>query len=94
MASEKYSASMEDRLLANVRADADYEGLTLSGWIAEAAADRLRIKALRQLIGEWEAEHGDISAAELDALEAKVTVARRKATQGRRPTEAGRAVAS
>ncbi len=96
MAAEKYSASMDDVLLAGARADADAEGLTLSSWLADAAADRLRLKALHHLVDEWEAEHGAISVAELDALEDKVAEARRSAKQRRRQveTEAGRAVAS
>jgi ABC-type glycerol-3-phosphate transport system substrate-binding protein len=76
---EKFSASMDDALLADARADAEAEGLTLSSWLADAAADRLRLKALRQLVDDWEAEHGAISTAELDALENKVAAARRTA---------------
>lgn len=96
MAAEKYSASMDDVLLADARADAEAEGLTLSSWLADAAADRLRLKALRHLVDEWEAEHGAISVAELDVLEDKVAEARRRAKQRRKraPAEAGRAVAS
>jgi hypothetical protein len=96
MTAEKYSASMDDALLADARADAEAEGLTLSSWLADAAADRLRLKALRQLVNEWEAEHGAISVSELEALEHKVAKAHRRAAQRRRQvgTEAGRAVAS
>lgn len=96
MAAAKYSASMEDVLLADARADAEAEGLTLSSWLAAATADRLRLKALHRLVDEWEAEHGAITAAEIDALEDKVAEARRGARERRRPPgrEAGRAVAS
>jgi ABC-type glycerol-3-phosphate transport system substrate-binding protein len=96
MAAEKYSASMDNVLLADARADAEAEGLTLSSWLADAAADRLRLKALRQLVNKWEAEHGAISVAELEALEDKVAKAHRSATERRREvrTEAGRAAAS
>ena len=97
MAAEKYSASMDDVLLVRVRTDAEAEGLTLSSWLADAAADRLRLKALHRLVDDWEAEHGAISAAELNALEEKVAEARRSAKDRHaRPgtTEAGRAVAS
>jgi hypothetical protein len=76
MGAEKYSASMDDALLAAARADAEAEGLSLSAWLADAAADRLRVKALRQMVDEWEAEHGAISTAELEALESKVVQAR------------------
>ncbi|MHB8296556.1 MAG: hypothetical protein ACYDH5_18475 [Acidimicrobiales bacterium] len=93
----QHSASMDDALLADARAEAEAEGLTLSSWLAgAAAADRLRLKGLGHLVEEWEAEHGAISVAELDALEDKVVEARRSAKDRRRRpgTEAGRAVAS
>lgn len=70
---------MDDALLADARADAEAEGLTLSSWLATAAADRLRLKTLRRLLTDWEAEHGAISAAELDACESKVAAARHAA---------------
>jgi ABC-type glycerol-3-phosphate transport system substrate-binding protein len=79
MTAEKYSASMDEALLADARADAEAEGLTLSSWLADAAADRLRLKALRQLVNDWEAEHGAISVAELEALEDKVAKAHHSA---------------
>ena len=87
---------MDDVLLADARADAEAEGLTLSSWLADAAADRLRLKALHHLVDEWEAEHGAISVAELDALEDKVAQARRRAKERRRgaETESGQVVAS
>lgn len=72
---------MDDALLADARADADADGLTLSSWLADAAAHRLRLKALRQLVDEWEAEHGAISTAELDAVGAKVAQAHRDANR-------------
>ena len=96
MAAEKYSASMDDVLLGDARADAEAEGRTLSSWLADAAADRLRLKALRRVVDEWEAEHGAISVGELDALEDKVAKARRDAQERRRRagTKPGRAVVS
>ncbi len=96
MAAEKYSASMDDVLLADARAEAEAEGLTLSSWLADAAAHRLRLKGLHHLVDEWEAEHGAISVAELDTLEDKVAEARRSARERheRAGAETGRAVAS
>lgn len=80
---------MDDALLGDIRAEAEAEGLTLSSWLANAAADRLRLKALRQMVDGWEAEHGTISTTELDALEEKVAAARRtavnRAVRGRHP---------
>lgn len=86
---------MDEVLLADARAEAEAEGLTLSSWLATAAADRLGLGALRRLVDEYEAEHGAISGAELDALEHKVAEARSRARkcQGRAPAQARRAVA-
>ena len=86
MPAEKFSASMEDALLADARADAEAEGLTFSSWLAAAAAARLRLKELRKLVSDWEVEHGAITTAELDVLEDKVAAARRAA--GTRPSRA------
>ncbi len=80
---------MDDALLRNARDDADREGVTLSRWLSDAAADRLRLKALRQVVEEWEAEHGPITAAELDALEDTVATARRSADERRGRTTSG-----
>jgi hypothetical protein len=41
------------------------KGEPLSAWIADAARRKLRAAGLRQVIGDWEDEHGEISPAEL-----------------------------
>jgi hypothetical protein len=87
MAAEKYSASMDDALLADARADAEANGVTLSNWLAEAAADRLRLKALRELVDEWESEHGAITGAELGDLDRRIRDARRDAALRHRPDQ-------
>jgi len=79
VSAEKYSASMDDNLLAAARRAAHAQGQTLSGWLADAAADRLRLKALRKLVDDWELEHGVITDAELADLDAKIAAARRRA---------------
>lgn len=76
MVAEKFSASMDDAVLAEARADAEEEGVTLSAWLAEAVRDRLRLKGLRRAIADYEAEHGEITLAELDAVRAEVAQAR------------------
>ena len=71
--------------------------MTLSTWLAEAAADRLRLMAHCELVEEWEAEHGVITATELDALDRKVAEARRQAaarTAGQRGAPRRRRAAS
>lgn len=87
MGAEKFSASMDARLLEQVRADAEARGLSLSSWLTEAAAERLRIHALRNLLDEWEAEHGAITPGEMEALGTKLDAA----TQPGRRSSRGRA---
>lgn len=87
MAAEKYSASMDDALLTDARADAEANGVTLSNWLAEAAADRLRLKALRELVEEWESEHGAITSAELGDLDHRIRDAHRDAALRHRPDQ-------
>lgn len=87
MAAEKYSASMDDALLTDARADAESNGVTLSNWLAEAAADRLRLAALRELVDEWESEHGTITGTELGDLDNGIRAARRDATLRHRPDQ-------
>jgi hypothetical protein len=81
MTAEKYSASMDDGLLSEARAAAEASGVTLSSWLADAVSDRLRLVALGALVSEWEAEHGAITTAEMDALDHKVAEARRRASE-------------
>lgn len=88
MVAEKYSASMDDALIADVRADAQATGATLSSWLADAAADKLRLKALRQIVKDWESEHGAITDAELADLDRKIVDARRLVADPARPARA------
>ena len=41
------------------------DGTTVSAWIAETAAHRLRLDAGRGAIAAWEQEHGPLTAEEL-----------------------------
>jgi hypothetical protein len=65
--------------------DPDAAGPTLPSRPADTAADRLRLEVLHQVVEEWEADHGVISAAELDALEHRVAEARRRAALTQAP---------
>jgi hypothetical protein len=40
------------------------EGGTISGWIVDAAERKLRAQALRDVVVDWEAEHGPLTSAE------------------------------
>jgi hypothetical protein len=62
---DKLSVSFDPGLGDAVRAAARDSGGSVSGWLAEAAAAKLRAEAMARFLDEWEAEHGTLSAAEL-----------------------------
>jgi hypothetical protein len=62
---DKLSVSFAPDLGDAVRAAAKRSGRGLSGWLAEAAAARLRAEALAEFLDGWEFEHGELSAEEL-----------------------------
>jgi hypothetical protein len=74
---ERLSLTMDPELVAAVRAAAERAGLTLSAWLSQAAADRLRNDLLGEALDRWEAEEGAFSDAELDAAAAALDVSRR-----------------
>jgi hypothetical protein len=62
---DKLSVSFDPDLGDAVRAAARRSGRGLSGWLADAAAARLRAEALADFLDSWEAEHGALTAEEL-----------------------------
>jgi hypothetical protein len=58
-----------------VRAAAKRSGRGLSGWLADAAAARLRAEALAELLDGWEAEHGALSAEDIARATAQLGLA-------------------
>jgi hypothetical protein len=62
---DKMSVSFDPDLGDAVRAAANRAGRGLSGWLADAAAARLRAEALADFLDGWEAEHGPFTAEEL-----------------------------
>ena len=61
----KRSISLPGDLAVAVEAAAAAEGTSVSAWLAVSAAHRLRIEAGRAALTEWEAEHGQLTDAEL-----------------------------
>ena len=57
---------MPPDLGASVRQAAAREGTSVSTWLAEAAADRLRNELLGAALDQWETEDGAFTQAELD----------------------------
>jgi hypothetical protein len=61
----KRSISLPPDLDDAIEGAAHAEGTTVSAWIAETAAHRLRLDAGRGAIAEWETAHGALTPEEL-----------------------------
>jgi hypothetical protein len=73
---DRFSVTMEPDLGAAVRDAAERAGMSVSGWLAQAAADRLRNDLLGAALDVWEAEDGPFGDEELDAAAATLGIAR------------------
>jgi len=62
---QKRSISLPSDLADAIDVAASAEGTTVSAWIAETAAHRLRLDAGRQGVAEWERQHGALTPDEL-----------------------------
>jgi hypothetical protein len=71
---DKLSISFDPDLGDAVRGAARHRGSSLSTWLAEAAAAKLRAEALGDYLQEWEAAHGPLTAAELESAAAELGV--------------------
>jgi hypothetical protein len=69
---DKLSISLDPALGDAVRAAASRSGRGVSGWLADAAAAKLRAEALREFLDSWEAEHGALTPEELDRASAEL----------------------
>ncbi len=83
----KRSISLPPDLDDEIQRAATSSGTTVSAWLAETAAHRLRLEAGRSAIAAWEVEHGALTSAEVvDGLER----ARRLLGRGVQRRRAGR----
>jgi predicted transcriptional regulator len=64
---DRLSVTLDPDLGAAVRKSAARAKLSVSAWIAEAAADRVRNELLGRALDRWEAESGALTTEELDA---------------------------
>jgi hypothetical protein len=64
---DRLSITMDPRLGSAARRAARRAGMSLSAWIAEATADRVRNEALGHALDQWEAEDGTFTSQELAA---------------------------
>jgi hypothetical protein len=72
---DRFSVTMPPDLGEGVRQAAARQGVSVSAWLSEAAADRLRNELLGAALDEWEAEEGAFTQAELDAAAAELGLA-------------------
>jgi hypothetical protein len=62
---DKLSISMDPQLGDDIRSAAATAGVSVSAWLVEAAAARLRRQALADFLSDWQAKHGAITSEEL-----------------------------
>jgi hypothetical protein len=79
---DRLRISFEPELGDAVRDAARRTGSGLSGWLADAAAAKLRAEALGDLLDEWEAVHGPFTEEELAAAAAALRVPATAVTAG------------
>src|SRR5687767_10040112 len=68
-ASRKLAVSFEAPLADQIQLAASQEtGGNVSAWLAEAARERIRHRALADAVAAYESEHGEITDAELSEV--------------------------
>lgn len=68
----KHSVSIPPELAREIERAAKRDRTTFSGWLAVAAARRLKLDAGKALIADWERENGPFTAAEIAEADARV----------------------
>jgi hypothetical protein len=72
---DKLSVSFAPEVGDAVREAAHARGSSISAWLEDAAAAKLRSQALAEYLREWEAVHGALSEDELARAAAELGVA-------------------
>jgi hypothetical protein len=75
---DRLSVTLDPKLGAAVRKAAARAKLSVSAWIADAAADRVRNEQLGRALDAWEAESGPFTREELDDAARSLGLARRR----------------
>ena len=70
--SPKLAITVDPDVHERVLAAAREEGVSVSAWMTQAARRALTVRAGLAGVAEWEAEHGALSNAELDAARARL----------------------
>ena len=72
---DKMSISLDPDLGGRVRAAAERAGKPLSGWLAEAAAVKLRADALAEYLEDFERRQGPLTPEEIRRARAELGLA-------------------
>lgn len=70
--SPKLAITVDREVYDGVRAAAAAEGASVSAWMTAAARRALLVRDGLAAVAEWEAEHGAITAAEMEAAHQRV----------------------
>ncbi|GAB2861429.1 hypothetical protein GCM10027176_74340 [Actinoallomurus bryophytorum] len=65
MSVRKVTISLDPDLYAAAKADAERKGTSVSSWMSDAAAEKLRQQAWDEYMASYEAEHGEFTEEEL-----------------------------
>jgi hypothetical protein len=75
MATRKVTITLDEGLVDAMGVAAAEAGIPLSRFIASAAEREMRLHLGRQLVAEWEAEHGAFTPEELASARAELAAA-------------------
>jgi hypothetical protein len=65
---ERVTISLPRTVAREVRAAAEDEHVTISGWVGQSIQDRLLVRRMRTVLDEYQAEHGEITEEEIAAV--------------------------
>jgi hypothetical protein len=74
---DRFSVTMPPELGEGVRQAAARQGMSVSAWLTDAAADRLRNDQLGSALDAWESEDGSFTEAELNKAASQLGLAPR-----------------
>ena len=78
MSVERLTVSLDPELAGAVRDAAGADALNVSAWFAQAARRQLASRGLREIVAEWEAEHGAFTDLELATARKRLGSRRRR----------------
>lgn len=70
----KIAISIDPAVLRSIQHAAATEGISVSAWMTNAARQALRVRDGLAAVADWEAEHGELTEAELAAARARVAI--------------------